>query len=712
MSFLTDISLSLSHLGMWGYWLVLLTSFLESLVFVGVVVPGATLVVLAGFLSSQGYLDIGDLIWFATVGAILGDGISYYLGTKGTRFFHNENKLLKANHVERGKQFFHNHGGKSIFLARFVGPLRAVVPFVAGISGMEKSRFLFWNAISAFLWSASHLLIGYFFGNAFTAIEVWSTPVGYAIGAMIAFLILLYFIRFITVRHGRQIAEFIRSISASVRNAISTNSDVQKLVKRYPTFFAFIKTRTDRRSFSGLPLTLIVIGFVYVLSLLFGIIQDVLASDTIVVADLRIANLLAYFRSPELTNVFLWITLLGKWQIVIVSAIIVSIILRLWKKRGSILYLWLALAADEIFSYLGKLLIHRGRPANPAYLENSFSFPSGHAMVAVIFSGFLAYILIRHATNWKRKVNIFFGCLIVILAIGFSRLYLGVHYVSDVWGGYLLGLLILTTVTALYEWRRRRKGSAEHERIVISKKIKIVTAGLVLTNVIFYVGFTLRYHPPPPPSVRVSIQTIDGDIRAYVSEHKIPKYSETLIGNPQEPLGFIFLAKDDNALTQNFEKAGWSLADRMSIQSVAKIAETALLQRRYLNAPMTPSFWNARVHDFGFEKPTQANNINERHHIRIWKTNIRQGGLAVYVGTASLDTAIKWFVTHRISPDIDTEKAFVKESLRSSHTLESADELQFVDPVLGQNFSSDAFFTNGKLYIIKFREYPLATPME
>lgn len=279
MNFITNILPSLSHLGIWGYWLVFLASLLESLVLVGVVVPGAVLVVSAGFLSSQGYLDIGDLVWFAAIGAILGDSISYYLGTKGARFFHNENKLLKADHLERGKQFFHKHGSKSIFLARFVGPLRAIVPFVAGISGMKKSKFLFWNIISAFLWSASHLLLGYFFGNTFSAIEVWSTRVVYAIGAVVVFLLLVYVIRFIIVKHGRQIGEFIRSVLSSIGNAISSNPDVHKLVKRYPIFFGFIKTRTSHTSFSGLPLTLIVISFVYVLSIFSGIIQDVLASD-------------------------------------------------------------------------------------------------------------------------------------------------------------------------------------------------------------------------------------------------------------------------------------------------------------------------------------------------------------------------------------------------------------------------------------------------
>lgn len=703
-NFLTHILPSLSHFGIWGYWLVLLVALLESLVIIGVIVPGAVLVVLAGFLSSQGTMDIGDLIWFATIGAILGDNLSYYLGTKGTRFFHNENRLLKADHIERGKQFFHNHGTKSIFLARFIGPLRAIVPFVAGISGMKKSTFLFWNSISAFLWATSHLLVGYFFGNAFTVVEVWSTRMGYAIGMLFLFFILIYAIRYVTVKYGRQSVEFIQSILSSIGNAILSNPDVQKLVKRYPLFFNVMSTRLDRTTFSGLPLTLIGICLVYVLALFLGITQDVLSSQSIVSADIRIANLLAYFRNPELIKIFFWITLLGKWQIIIGSAFIISTILWLWHKRSYILYLWMTLIAGEVFNYFGKLFVHRARPLHPVYVENSFSFPSGHAMVAVIFYGFLAYILIRHVKKWKHKVNIFFGVLTIIFAIGMSRLYLGVHYMSDVLGGYLLGFLIVLTVIALHEWKQWGKVSTAYKHSMLTKKIKILTIGLVCANVMLYVGYAFQYNPSPVASSQSPAQIIDGDIHAYIVEHNIPRYSETLTGNPQEPLGFIFFAKDDASLTQSFENAGWSLADRVSIQSVFKIAMTALLHQQYLNAPMTPSFWNTAVNDFGFEKPTQVNNVDERHHIRIWKTNIQQDGFSVYVGTASLDIAIKWLVTHRISPDIDTEKFFVRDSLQSANATERVREIQFVEPALGQNFTSDEFFTNGKLYIITLIE--------
>jgi len=143
MSFINHILPTFAHLGLWGYWLVLLVSLLESLVLAGEIVPGAALVIFAGFLSAQGFLDIGDLIWFAAIGAILGDGLSFYLGTKGTHFFRSENKFLKVAHLERGESFFHKHGSKSIFLGRFVGPLRPIIPFIAGLSKMDKKKILF-----------------------------------------------------------------------------------------------------------------------------------------------------------------------------------------------------------------------------------------------------------------------------------------------------------------------------------------------------------------------------------------------------------------------------------------------------------------------------------------------------------------------------------------------------------------------------------------
>ncbi len=132
------------HLGMFGYWLILLVSLLESLAFVGLLIPGTIMVLFSGFLSAQGYLDLGDLIWFTAIGGILGDGISYWLGTKGKQLFRNNSKVFKERHIERAERFFKKHGNKSIFLGRFIGPLRPIVPFMAGLSKMDKRNFFVW----------------------------------------------------------------------------------------------------------------------------------------------------------------------------------------------------------------------------------------------------------------------------------------------------------------------------------------------------------------------------------------------------------------------------------------------------------------------------------------------------------------------------------------------------------------------------------------
>ena len=158
MEFINTLLPALEHFRMLGYWVVLLFSLLESLAFVGVVVPGAVVVVFAGSLAAKGYFDLGDLAWFASAGAILGDGISFRLGKGEHIRFREENRIFKPGLLEKGKDFFARHGGKSVFLGRVVGPIRAVIPFVAGVSGMEAKRFYLWNITSAISWAGTHLL--------------------------------------------------------------------------------------------------------------------------------------------------------------------------------------------------------------------------------------------------------------------------------------------------------------------------------------------------------------------------------------------------------------------------------------------------------------------------------------------------------------------------------------------------------------------------
>lgn len=191
----TTIAALIEQAGIIAYWLIFFVSFAESIPAFGLMVPGATLVTLAGFVSAQGYLDFGDLIVFAAIGAIAGDGFGYWLGRHGTRFFRHENTLLRLSHLERGQRFFDAHGGKSVLLARFVGPLRPIIPFVAGLSGMGVWRFLAWNVGSSIAWAIAYLSFGYLSGGALQFFESWQARTGAVILITFAALVLWWYLR-------------------------------------------------------------------------------------------------------------------------------------------------------------------------------------------------------------------------------------------------------------------------------------------------------------------------------------------------------------------------------------------------------------------------------------------------------------------------------------------------------------------------------------
>lgn len=178
---------SLEHLGILGYWLVFLIAFAESLALIGLFTPGTVLIVLAGGLSAHGIYDFGDLMFFSAIGAVLGDGLSYELGKK------YKNRLWRnprwQQYLTRGQQFIERHGTKSVFLGRFVGPLRPIVPVVAGAVGMRRIPFFAANVLSAVGWAFCFLALGYIFGAAWKVALARFTEAGLAILVVLLLLV-------------------------------------------------------------------------------------------------------------------------------------------------------------------------------------------------------------------------------------------------------------------------------------------------------------------------------------------------------------------------------------------------------------------------------------------------------------------------------------------------------------------------------------------
>lgn len=162
-----------------GYLGIFAIVFLESGLLVGFFFPGDSLLFTAGFLASQGFLDITTLIIGCFIFAVLGDSIGYYIGAKlGPKIFIKENSLFfRKKYLEKAQEFYDKHGGKTIILARFVPVIRAFAPVVAGAGKMNYKKFVTFNLIGGVLWAIGVTSAGYYLGSLIPDVDKYLLPI-------------------------------------------------------------------------------------------------------------------------------------------------------------------------------------------------------------------------------------------------------------------------------------------------------------------------------------------------------------------------------------------------------------------------------------------------------------------------------------------------------------------------------------------------------
>lgn len=213
-----------------GNWLFFVLAFIESAPFVGLFIPGATLIYIGGILASQGILSTWDIIIFATIGAIMGDFASYSLGRWGGNWIKNKNIISKSL-LEKGERFFRKYGNISVFWGRFFGPIRAVIPFIAGMSKMKRTPFIFWNILSAIGWAMLNVFMGYFSGTlVVTIFKKWSSKLSWLLLISLAIFIIYWIFKY----HGQSIITFFKIKSIKFFNWLSNKKLFNRLITRYP----------------------------------------------------------------------------------------------------------------------------------------------------------------------------------------------------------------------------------------------------------------------------------------------------------------------------------------------------------------------------------------------------------------------------------------------------------------------------------------------
>jgi membrane-associated protein len=163
-----DVYLSeiISNYGLWTYAILFLVIFMETGFVVTPFLPGDSLLFAGGAFAALGSLDLFLLAGLLTIAAVGGDTLNYWIGSKlGERVYSSKVRWIKKEYIDQTQAFFKRHGGKTIFLARFVPIIRTFAPFVAGIGKMPYGKFISYNLFGGISWVGLFIFAGYFFGN-------------------------------------------------------------------------------------------------------------------------------------------------------------------------------------------------------------------------------------------------------------------------------------------------------------------------------------------------------------------------------------------------------------------------------------------------------------------------------------------------------------------------------------------------------------------
>jgi undecaprenyl-diphosphatase len=230
---------------------------------------------------------------------------------------------------------------------------------------------------------------------------------------------------------------------------------------RYPRLCAVLGARLTPQSFTGLPLTLLVFAAAYIAALLGGLAEEVVEAAGVTRFDQAINAFFGPWREPSLVGGFLWITALGAGPALTAVAVTATGFLWADRRPGFILPLWVAFLGAQATTWAGKYAIARHRPPFIEVVSAaSPSFPSGHATASMALYGFVAYALIRDLPGRPARFEVAFWTALLIATIGFSRIFLSLHYMTDVIAGFMVGGFWLLVGFALTEWQRGGRGNA------------------------------------------------------------------------------------------------------------------------------------------------------------------------------------------------------------------------------------------------------------
>lgn len=492
------------------------------------------------------------------------------------------------------------------------------------------------------------------------------------------------------------------SLLLSIRKAIQRNPGIQRRIASHPRFWGWLGKRFSSEPF-GLRLT---VGAALASACLFfflSVVQDLIANEAVVLADLRLLSLVQMYRMPGLNKVMLFLTYLGNWQVVTAGASLLVLYLALMRRWLWMLALFVSIGGGEILVQLGKVGFGRHRPdlVNALIPAQGPSFPSGHAFVAICFYGLVGWFAIDQVKTWKAKAAIAAMTIATVLAIGFSRIYLGVHWPSDVIASFGLGAAWLTATITFFSVARASAAGAIARPTGARSRVAGIGLVVAWTGI---VGAFNYMHPfvdkSSPRNAPIELPEKTFPAAMFAST---PRFSEDITGRPMEPINVILIGREADLETA-FAQAGWEPTDRISFASSWRLLVAELRNQPPPRAPGLPTFWHGQPNQRGFQHVDPGGSVRERHHLHLWDTDFRVSGASVWLGTVHFDKEAKTnsgtgLLIHQVDADIDKERDALRAVLLRSKCAGKIDEAVVTEPMAGKNAIGNPFFTDGKAIV-------------
>lgn len=452
---LDDVS---TTLGDWTYLLVGVFAFLETGAFVGLVAPGETIVVLAGAVAGQGTTSVFVTIAVVWGSAFAGDSASFLIGRRLGRDFvmrHGHRVRVTPERFRQVERYFRRHGGKTILIGRFLGLVRALAPFIAGSSGMRYGQFVPYSVLGTGLWSVAFTLVGYFAAQSIDrAAELAGRGTFLFAVVVVAIVAIVWVIRFLREPENR----------AGIVEGMERNRLLRPLVAAGRVVRPQARFLWGRITPGGLGLE-----FTALLAAL-SVSLYVLIAYTVIVSgdpgptgvDDTAISFMPDARVSWLTDFNEFLTHLGSAPVVLSVALLAAIGFVYARRWQELWVLVVAMLIIVVGTDVMKEAVGRARPAGGLVSVGNLAFPSAHASYSTIYAALAVTIVVRLRPGLTNAAAIVLGGIALTAAVGLTRVYLGVHYLSDVFAGWALGVSAFSGCAAVavvvshlrQNWRR------------------------------------------------------------------------------------------------------------------------------------------------------------------------------------------------------------------------------------------------------------------